>query len=147
MSFESDILAWADKALNKASDNTAQVFSELATATVTYSPNKPDAVYSKGLLINQWYPAIGNTPSANKGSSTNLTGAESLSRIKDILAQKPFLGKDNTLSLANNIDYAYRADKLGWPMGEGTNGWLWSGRVGPYNMTSLALQQTIGKYA
>lgn len=144
MSFFDDIKAFETKALQKASDNTNKVIETLFNKVVDYSPVKPSAMYSQGVLINQWYPAIGDKPSGIVSNSSSSTGAESRSRIKEILSRKPFLGKDSVVTLANNVSYAYRAEKLGWPAGEGDNGWHWSGRVGPYAMVAKAMSNIRG---
>lgn len=146
MSFLTDIEAFAKKAVLKASSSVANVAEDLMTATVinTPSPSNPGP-YAKGLLANQWYSSIGDF-SSMVSSDANSNGIASLSRIKATLASNPFLGRDNVVTLTNNLDYAYRAEHLGWPAGQGTNGRHWSGRQGPYAMVSKSMAYVQGKY-
>lgn len=146
--FTKDIEAFATKALLQASNSVSNITEELLGEVVmnTPSPENPGQ-YSKGLLANQWYTESGGLFSSALGSATNAAGMGSLSRIKESLASKPFLGKDNTVTMTNNVSYAYRAENLGWPAGEGENGWHWSGRVGPYKMVGKAISKIEGKYA
>ena len=147
MSFESDIKAFQAKALLAASKKTSNAVEELFTTAVVESPSPAgQGEYSKGLLANQWYSMVVGT-STQLSSATNPSGADSLSRIKATLASLPFYGKDSVVTLTNNEPYAYRADQIGWPQGEGTNGWHWSGRVGGYHMTQKAVQKVKGIYS
>lgn len=146
MSFLKDIQAFEGKALLAASRSTNKITEDFLSKPVELSPTKPVANYAQGHLIAQWYSAVGPNPNTSSSSSTDMTGEASLARIKATLASNPFLGKDNIVTLTNSVSYAYRVDKLGWPAGEGDNGWHWSGRVGPYLMTSQAKNYILGKY-
>lgn len=147
MSFASDIKAFQEKALLAANKKTTAAIEELFTTAVVESPSPAgQGEYSKGLLANQWYSMIGGFSSALT-SATNPNGADSLSRIKATLASLPFYGKDNVVTLTNNTNYAYRAEVLGWPLGEGTNGWHWSGRVGGYGMIAKSVAKVKGTYS
>lgn len=146
MSFLSDIKVFQAKALKAASTNTTNIAQEAFLATVNYSPSPSNpGPYAKGLLVNQYYIAIGNTPSSEVSTATSDTGEASKSRIKMLSASLPFFGKDNTVTLANNTEEAFYADKLGWAAGAGTNGWVWTGKA-PYFMTAKAMSYIESKY-
>ncbi len=147
MSFLDDVKAFRDKALLQASINTNAVTEEFFTKVVKLSPAKPAAQFAQGHLIDNYYTAINSYDMSTSGS-ISMTGSSSLARIKATLAQNPFLGKDAMVSMTNNVGYAYRADKLGWkPAGKQANGWYWSGRTGPYLITSLAVSYTKGVWS
>ena len=146
MSFADDIKAISERTLKLASDNTNKIVSDLFTQVVVRSPSPSNpGHYAKGLLVNQYYTQVGEGYSSAVSSSTSLSGSDSLQRINDTLASSPFLGKDNTVTLANNTEEAYYADKLGWVKGQGTNGWIWKGTV-PYMMTHGAISYIQNKY-
>lgn len=144
MGFSEDIKKFQEKALLAANAATCKVFEELSTLAVDYSPGS-SSKYATGLVKNSWYAQVGGVSNVI-GASADLSGSASLFRIKAILSQRPFYGKDNTVTLSNNTDYAYRVEYLGWPEGEGENGWKWTGTVGPYGMVSKAVAATKGKY-
>lgn len=147
MSFLSDIKAFQAKALKAASTNTVNIAQEAFLATVNYSPSPSNpGPYAKGLLVNQYYVAIGNTPSSEVSSSTSDTGEASKARIKLLAVSLPFMGKDNIVTLANNTEESYYADKLGWKPGPGTNGWTWTNNTPPYFMTAKAMSFIESKY-
>lgn len=142
MSLSQGISKFATKATIQASSSINKIVEDYFVKHVTLSPSKnstPEAYYSQGILIDSWFPAIGKSPSTAVGVTANMSGADSINRIRVMLAQNPFWGNDNTVTLSNNLSYAYRADKIGWPRGlDATSGWNWTGNVGPYMMTSLA---------
>lgn len=147
-SFSEQIKAWEQKALAVANKSVSNAVEELFTSIVVASPSPisdPQAKFSKGLLINQWYPSVGSA-SSEEGTSTNDHGIESLSRIKAMIAANPFMGKDNIVFLANNTEQAPHAEYLGWPKGEGTSGWKWTGTVIPYSMISKSVAKIRGMY-
>ncbi len=96
-------------------------------------------------MINNWFPAIASY-SGEVTASKSSSGMGSLSRIKAIVQQKPFYGKDNYLTLTNNISYAYRAEALGWPIEDSPPGWNWTGKVGAYGMVNKAVISMKAKY-
>jgi hypothetical protein len=147
MSFLTDIEAFVEKAILKASSSVSNVAEDLMTAVVvnTPSPSNPGP-FASGLLANQWYPSLGEDFSGMVSSDANVNGSSSLSRIKVALSSQPFLRQDGVVTLTNNVSYAYRAEHLGWPAGEGDNGWHWSGRQGPYAMVSKSMAYVQGKY-
>lgn len=95
---------------------------------------------ARGLLANQWYVSSGNNFSSSLGSSISNTGSDSVSRINAMRGGRVFDGKNGTVTLANNVPYAYRAEMLGWPAPD------WTGTVGPYRMVALSLQEIGAKH-
>lgn len=147
MSFLSDIKAFQAKALKAASTNTTNIVQEAFLATVNYSPSPSNpGPYAKGLLVNQYYIAIGNTPSSEVSTATSDTGEASKTRIKLLSVSLPFFGKDNIVTLANNTEEVHYANKLGWEKGKGTNGWVWNGAL-PYFMADKAMSYIKNKYS
>jgi hypothetical protein len=149
MSFLSDIENFKEQALQDASEAMNTVVSDFFIKTIQLSPTSASiprvAPYATNLLVNQYYTAsgIGNF-SGELGSSTNVNGSDSLNRVKALLEEHLFYGRDNAVSLSNNTEEAYYADKLGWQKGQGTNGWVWKGAA-PYNMTEGALSYVLSK--
>lgn len=143
----SDLQAFSDKAMLQASTNTNKIVEDLFKQTVLGSPSPSNpGVFAKGLLVNQYYTEVGGGYSTDVGTATDDFGADSYFRIAETLAEQPFLNKDNVVTLANNTEEAYYADKLGWKAGLGTNGWVWTGNVGPYAMRTNAVNYIISKY-
>lgn len=151
MSLSQGISKFATKVTMQASASINKIAEEYFLKHVDYSPSKdstPEAYYSKGVLINSWFPSIGKSPSSVVGTVANTNGTDSRERIKAMFAQNPFWGNDNTVTLANNVSWSYRADRIGWPRGlDPATGWSWSGNVGPYMMTSLSKAYIKGKYS
>ncbi len=149
MSFASQIKAFEEKALLAANRSVSNAVEEIFTSAVVNTPSPTSsptsAQYSTGLLANQWYPEVSSF-SGQLSSATNPYGADSLSRIKALSGQQLFLKRDNVITLTNNVDHAQRAEYLGWPQGKGTNGWTWTGTVGPYAMVGRAVAAWRGKY-
>lgn len=118
------------------------VVVELFTKVVDYTPDPSSSVggYSKGLLVNQWYVGI-NQFSTESSNAINSTGTDSYNRIKELINSSHFLEKDGMVTFSNNISYAYRAEALGWPKGDLSSGWQWTGRVGAYGMVSRAFNE------
>lgn len=113
------------------------LFKEIVRQTP--SPIQREAATAKGLLVNNWFPRSGPDFSPEKTDSTSPYGAGSIARISALRGFN-FFQKDGVVTLSNNLDYAYRAEVLGWPSPP------WSGRVGPYRMVALAMQLTAAKY-
>lgn len=147
MGFASDIKAFKEKATESMNFSVCKVVENLFSSIVVLSPSPANpGKFAKGLLANQYYTEIGGNYSASISLSTNDFGIESLSRIKATIAQKPFLGKDNVVTLTNNTLEAYYAEVLGWPAGGGPKGREWSGNVLPYRMVARSVQITKGAY-
>src|SRR6202008_2708699 len=145
MGFADDIFKFRDKALLAASSKLNNIVEELFTSIVVLSPSPSNpGKFAKGLLANQYYTSVGaNNFSTEVSLSVNDYGIESLSRIKAMVADNPFLGKDNVVTLTNNTEEAYHAEILGWPAGSGANGWKWSGNSLPYKMVSKSVISTV----
>lgn len=141
-----DIQRFAEGTLLLANNSVCNVFEEVGSGCVTESPEPNVAGYAKGLLKNSWYVQV-NGIDNTVGTIPNVTGADSLSRIKAVITTLPFYGKDGYITVTNSLDYAYRANYLGWPEGEGTNGWVWSGRVPAYGMVEKAITNAKAKYS
>ena len=147
MGFAEDIKAFEQKALAATNTSLCKAAESLFTDEVVLSPIKPAANFATGLLKNSFYPQAGGGFDMTVGAVPDDNGTASLSRIKALMATKPFLGRDNTITLTNSADHAYRADVLGWPLGEGANGWVWSGKVKAYGFTSQAVNNFKGAYS
>ena len=116
MSFFESLQENIQKALvetnNKINKEAILTFRDVVAETP--NPDMPDkAFYSKGLLVNQWYPKFGGF-SSELTSAKDDHGFNSLDRINSISEEKEFLGKDGEVSLSNNVSYAIQADKIGW---------------------------------
>lgn len=111
----------------------------LRTVSLTPSPTQRGAKHADGLLVNQWYPKDGPGFSTSLSSSQSDNGSGSISRIEGLRGGKQFLGKNGSITLANNVHYGFRAEMAGWPAPE------WSGDVGPYRMIALALQEVAAR--
>jgi hypothetical protein len=149
MGFAYDVLKFQAKALAQANKSVCDAFEYVTTQEVVLSPDNPTRTgeFVTGLLKNSFYPQVGGGYDMTVGTTANLSGTDSLSRIKAAVATQPFLGKDNTITLTNSVPEAYRADVLGWPMGQGANGWIWSGKVTAYGFTSQAINNFKGAYS
>lgn len=94
-----------------------------------------DSPYAEGLLVNNWFPKVRGF-STETTSTKSLSGYDSFNRLTQLVDAKIFYKKDNSVTLTNNIDYAYRAEVLGWkPTSEHPN---WKGAA-PYGMIAKAL--------
>lgn len=134
LGFAASIRINGNAILEKVNKEVNRIAWELFTNVVriTPSPSYPGK-YAKGLLANQWYPSAG-TASNSKGSATSPNGSASLSRINALVpSSNEFLGKDGKLILANNLDYAYQAEVLGWTRTRG------------YRMVAISLMAVAAK--
>lgn len=146
MSFADSIKAFEQKALLAMNKSVSNAIESVFTDTVVLSPEKPEASYATGLLKNSWYVMAGGGFDETKGTSPDQNGSSSLSRIKSTLAESIFLGRDNTITLTNSVDHAYRANYLGWPTGDNSTGWHWTGKVQAYRFVQNAVNNFKGKY-
>lgn len=125
----------------EVNDKVYKISIELFLAIVARTPSPAfPGEYSKGLLANQWYPKLGGF-SDEVGSDKSRNGQASRNRIVALRGGKGFIDSNNKLTLTNNLHYAYRAEMLGWPVSDG-----WSGKVGPYRMVALSLQEIAARY-
>lgn len=147
MNFADDIKRWEAKALLSMNNSLCKAVESVFTDEVVLSPVQPAANYATGLLKNSFYVMVGGGFDTTIGTTADPSGIASLSRIKAALATQPFLAHDNTITLTNSVEEAYRSDVLGWPLGEGANGWVWSGKVKAYGFTSQAINNFRGAYS
>lgn len=140
-SFAQSVNANSLVVLSTVNDQVYKIARELFTSVVklTPSPEQREAATAKGLLVNNWFPVDGPEFSSEKTSSTSSNGAGSLTRISQ-LRGKQFFKTDGTVTLSNNLDYAYRAEVLGWLEAP------WSGRVKAYRMVALSMQAVSMRY-
>jgi hypothetical protein len=147
MNFEAQIRAFEHKANLGMNTSVCKAFEYLGTELVTLTgyKNINYGGFSNGDIANNWHVSIGQVvvPVPN---GPDLTGSESLMRIRGVQHLSLFYTKDNTIYLTNAMGYSYRADKLGWPAEESTNGWKWSGKVKAYGFTGKAINNLKGKY-
>lgn len=101
-------------------------------ATDLFSGVVADTPVATGLLINNWFSAIGSYSSSTT-ATTDKSGESSYTNISAIGASEPFYNKDSMVSLSNNLDYAYQAEALGWV------------RTGPYRMVEINLINAANK--
>lgn len=129
MGFAEDIQRNIDKALINMSDNLNEITGKL------FYGIRQDTPILTGVLTNSWYTAVGSHDTTI-GSAPDTNGSASTSRIASTLASNPFLGKDNTVTMTNSVDYAYRAEYIGWRKNDPTNTtkWNWTGNVTNYAM-------------
>ena len=152
-SFAESILRDVEQVKEDINKEVIQKFVSLATDIVNYTPSpswigqiksysSSSPEFSDGLLANQWYVAE-NSISSELSSTKSSNGADSLRRIEESTKYKTFYGKDGMLSLANNVDYAYRVETLGYPEGktDGKTSWkYWNGsHLIPYAMVEKSL--------
>lgn len=146
LSFTASLMANIAKVEQGINDKCYKISRELFLEVVkrTPSPSNPGR-FAEGLLANQWYPKEDEF-SSEEGSSISDTGAQSKSRIR-AMRGTAFLRKNGKVTLTNNIDYAYRAEVLGWPSKDGWSGKSGSdGKGGPYRMVALSLQLIAARY-
>lgn len=126
-------MGFADS-MKKSVDKITQQINDkvLETATELFSEIVRETPVRTGLLINNWFSGVGAYSTA-KTNVHDTTGAGSLLNIESLLQSDAFKGQDGWVSLSNNLDYAYRAEHLGWPTPQ------WSGRVGPYKMVENSM--------
>ena len=138
MDFSASILNNIQKIKEEVNKEIVGVATKLFTYAVDYSPTPKTGDYSKGLFVNQWYPQQ-NGYSQEHSSQKDDNGSDSRSRISSLLGLKTFLGKDGSLSFTNSTAYAEYVEDLGWEAGEGTNGWVWTGKVAAYAPAAKSL--------
>lgn len=140
-SFAQSVNANCHKAMLAVNAKCYQIAKELFTKIVdlTPSPTNPGP-YAEGVLVNNWFPVDGSGFSSAETDASSSYGAGSRARIKSLQGFQ-FFRKDGTVTLSNNVHYAYRAEVLGWPQSDG-----WSGRIGPYRMVARSLQAIAARY-
>lgn len=150
MSWKTIVHRASTEVLAKINLTCYEIAWELFTSVVklTPSPSNPGK-YSKGLLANQWYPSE-NSASSARSSSLSSNGSNSLDRINALAkGGTAFYTKDGVVTLTNNVEYAYRAEVLGWPKPQwrGEDGDAGFGGGGkPYRMVARSLITISAKY-
>lgn len=138
--FAASVRNSSTKALKQVSKQAAEVTKFLFNRVVEYTPSKANpGPFADGYLANQWFTGYGGYFSEEMDSSVSPFGANSLSRIA-ALSDGMFYGRDNSITLTNNVHYSGLAEKYGWQEPE------WSGSIGPYRMVARAIQTTKAKY-
>ncbi len=113
----------------------------LSIISLTPSPNHPGP-YAAGWLANQWYPELGSDFSEELGGDLDAAGGGSITRVEAMLGNAMvFLEQDGSVTLTNNLPYAYRAEAVGWPAHDG-----YKGDIGPYRMVAKSIQAIVAKY-
>lgn len=107
-----------------------------------YWPQYPG--YADGQMINNWFPVDGPSFSTQRTEDLDHRGGASKRRVRE-LRGKQFLGKDGTITLANNMHYAFRVEYAGWPKGGGPRG-NWTGTRQPYAMVEHSIVLTSVRY-
>jgi hypothetical protein len=131
-SFADSVRANCEKIKQEVNKKCYSITWQLFTTIVYNTP------VLKGELINSWYPQVGTGFSSQKTAVYNKRGSDSLSRINSTMGGTAFFGKDGSITMANNENYAYRAEMLGWTdLG---------GRTGPYRMVALSLAKVAADY-
>lgn len=140
MSFAKSVQANSRKVLWRVNNKCYEIAKALFVSIINFTPS-PDnpGPFAMGHLADQWYPDEGDFSEELSGS-TSPNGAGSLARVQ-AMKGGAFNGRDGKVTLTNNVDYAYRAEVLGWPASEG-----WSGKIGPYRMVARSIQIIKAKY-
>jgi hypothetical protein len=140
ISFSQSLNANIHKTMLKVNEEVYKIARELflKIVSLTPSPSFPGP-YAKGVLANNWFPVNGSAFSLEKTDEKSRVGAGSIRRIS-MLRGFNFMKKDGTVTLSNNIEYAYLAEVKGWEKPK------WSGNIGPYRMVALSLQAIAARY-
>ena len=108
MGFAEDIQRNINQAMTNISDNLNQITGKL------FYGIEQDTPVLTGMLTNSWYTDTKGVFSGIVGTSADKSGSASISRIRGTLGTLPFLNKDNSVTMSNNISYAYLAEVDGW---------------------------------
>lgn len=139
MGFANSIRAFNSKVDIELDESVNGIAKELFTEVVNHSPTKPSANYAKGEFINNWMAAVNKIDGSTR-SSTDYAGMASRNSIALVTNSATFFRKDGTVTLTNNLDYAFRVEYAGWPQPQ------WSGTVGPYAPVANAFILVAAKY-
>ncbi len=147
MSFADSIKAFQEKALRNANTQvTKATFVHLGGDLVKYTlPSFMDqGKFSNGDIANNWHVQLGQ-PSELIPNGPDRSGTASLVRFQAELSSNLFYRKDNTVFITNAMNYSYRANYIGWPAGQGTNGWTWTNNIKGYGFLGIAVNNLKGK--
>lgn len=145
MGFAEQIKAFEEKALLQANKSVNLAFESLGSDSVVLTGDINYGGYSNGDIANNWHVSIG-APLLVIPNGPDISGIASLSRIKSFSKENQFYRKDNVVFLTNVMNYSYRANFLGWPSGEGTNGWVWTSNIKGYGFVGRAINNLKGRY-
>lgn len=142
LNFSASVLRNVNRVKREINDKCYSITRELfeSIVSLTPSPNRPGP-YADGLLVNQWYPKVGEGFSNELTNWTSDDGAGSRLRINSLKGNE-FLGKNGRISLANNVHYGFRAEYAGWPTSDDPR---WK-NAKPYRMIALSLQKVAAKH-
>lgn len=121
-----------------------EISRELFLQIVELTPTKIGPVhgpYARGVLANNWFPVDGPGFSTAETDTKVPNGQASIDRIKALKGSQ-FFRKDGTVTLSNNIDYAFRAEWKGWPEEDNPR---WK-NAKPYHMVTLSLLLISARY-
>lgn len=139
-SFAESIRINSSKILEETQIKCYTVMDELFTSVVDLTPVGATAMeVHPGLLKNNWFSSIGDTLSTATTETFDASGYDSKLNIAVLKENNLFLGKDSKASLTNNLDYAVRAEMIGW------YGPPWKGTA-PYAMVDNSLSLVASKY-
>lgn len=147
MNFADSIKAFEEKAMKAADKSVTKALQELGIQCVNFTKDLKigKGGYSDGDIANNWHVSVGS-PSTVAPNGPDLSGSASIARIQSISGQKLFYRRDNKVFITNVMGYSYRANYLGFPIGQGTNGWIWTSGIGPYGFVQQAIGVVKGKY-
>lgn len=146
MTFAAAIRAFEEKALLRANQSITEAIVTLTNDVISFSPRKEiGAAYSRGSLINNWRISTGS-PDMTFDGMTDDKGTMSSIRAKQFAKTFHFLKQDNTVFISNSATWSFRANYIGWPIGPGTNGWVWTNGVKAYGFVGKGINNLKGKY-
>ncbi len=141
--FGDSFLAFEEKALLQANTSVSNVAKDLFTKVVSITPSVVfPGHWAKGHLANQYYLEWGGSFSSEISNAISDNGNDSLTRIQVGLNTLGFYKKDNVVTFTNNVDYAYRAEHIGWLQADNPR---WKNRTA-YKMISISINYIKGKY-
>jgi hypothetical protein len=118
-SFEASILRNIERVKREVDSNCYRIYEALASEVVYNCP------VLRGNLINDFWPAsnaynltcrtkVDDKGQSDKQAHSDVTGAGSLSRIRDMRGLGTFNGQDGFMSFTTSVPYAYRIEYEGW---------------------------------
>ncbi len=128
ISFAEHLRANCDRRLKEIDSKLQRIAFNLFMDIVVATP------IEKGELINNWFPHNGVDFSSEITTLLDKSGGGSKARIYSNMGQGTFLGKDGVMTLANNLDYAYKIEYEGW-----------SRHKAPEGMVRISVAKTLGK--
>ncbi len=119
------------------------IAKELFNLVIDKSPSKEiNSKWAKGVLKNNWLVNEGSAFKDGYPRAGDQSGSGAKQEVAS-LSGLAFYGKNGTITFSNNLPYAYRAEKLGWPVEDNP---LWKNNIGPYAMVSTSLTIVAAKH-